>query len=90
MRQQKHVCHVHPCGAKVNPCYLMCKPHWDMVPQDLRDEIYKYYRLGQEVDKKPTREWLVASLKAIRYVSRLERENANKRLPSGDGQQTAG
>jgi len=51
---------------------LMCLPHWRLVPADLQREVYRTYRKGQEVDKQPSAEYLVAQRAAIRAVAEKE------------------
>lgn len=49
----------------------MCYPHWTMVPADLRRLIWRHY---QEVDKKPSIEYLEAAKKAQESVQQREFE----------------
>ena len=57
----------------VDPQYLMCRPHWTRVPKSLADTVWSTYRHGQEVDKRPSREYLTAAKAAIVYIAVLER-----------------
>lgn len=68
----KHVCHARNCKVAVPPRMLMCKPHWYMVPKELRDRVWATYRPGQEVTKDPSREYLDASMAAINAVADKE------------------
>jgi len=43
-----------------------------MVPKPLQEEVWKHYRRGQEVDKDPSREYLVAARNAINAVAEKE------------------
>ena len=56
-----HTCHAHACKKFVPPAMFMCRPHWFQLPANLRDAIWKHYRRGQELDKKPTRSYLAVS-----------------------------
>ena len=67
-----HVCHAENCKVQVPPKLLMCRRHWFMVPKLLRDRVWATYRPGQEIDKRPTREYLEAATAAIEAVYRRE------------------
>jgi hypothetical protein len=60
-----HHCHVPGCKKAVPPHLLMCLKHWTSVPKHLRNRVWKTYRRGQEVDKKPSPEYLAAAQAAI-------------------------
>lgn len=53
-----HACHHPSCDVPVPPSLLACRPHWYMLPQELRDEIWRTYRKGQDRDKRPSLEYL--------------------------------
>lgn len=67
-----HRCHARNCEAPVPPKMLMCRKHWWMVPEPLRREVWRLYRPGQEVDKRPTREYLEAANAAVNAVADRE------------------
>ena len=67
-----HACHAEGCSKPCPPKHLMCGRHWAMVPQAERNEIWRHYRPGQEVDKRPTPEYLVAMKAATDAVARVE------------------
>jgi len=67
-----HTCHATGCNKAVPPKHLMCGPHWRMVPQAQKNEIWRYYRPGQEVDKKPSPDYLHVMKATIDLVARLE------------------
>jgi len=46
----------------------MCLFHWRLVPARLKQEIRRTYRCGQEIDKKPSSEYLQAMRAAISSV----------------------
>jgi ribonuclease HI len=52
---------------------LMCAKHWGLVPAELRSDVWREYRTGQEVDKRPSRAWLDAADAAIDAVAAIER-----------------
>jgi hypothetical protein len=68
-----HRCHAIGCEIPVEPKLLMCFRHWKMVPKFLQKEIWRWYRPGQEVDKKPSREYMAVQKLAIEAVAFLER-----------------
>lgn len=68
----KHFCHATGCNMEVPPKLLMCLKHWRMVPREMRAAVWRHYRPGQEIDKKPSREYLVVMDKAINAVYSLE------------------
>ena len=67
-----HSCHAKKCKKYVPPKLLMCPQHWKKVPRELQLDVWKHYRIGQEVDKKPTREYLAAARAAINAVAEKE------------------
>lgn len=68
-----HVCHARDCRERVEPRLLMCARHWRMVPAKLQADVWRTYRAGQEIDKKPTREYLAAARAAVEAVAAKER-----------------
>ena len=63
-----HQCHARGCEIEVDPALLMCRRHWFMVPPPLRREVWRTYRPGQEDDKLPSDEYLLAARAAIEAV----------------------
>ena len=70
----QHTCHAANCKVVIPPKLLMCGKHWKMVPEEMQQEIYRYYRPGQEVAKNPRKEWVKAASNAVSYVLRKETE----------------
>lgn len=68
----KHFCHAIGCKTEVLPRLLMCGRHWRMVSKRSQDEVWRYYRNGQEIDKRPSREYLAAARQATTEVARKE------------------
>lgn len=68
----EHRCHAKGCRERVEPKLLMCPKHWRMVPKKLQAEVWRTYRAGQEIDKRPTREYLDAANAAIKAVAAKE------------------
>lgn len=67
-----HLCHAVGCKVNVPPKMLMCLRHWRMVPKALQAQVWATYRPGQEIDKRPTQEYLTASNAAIDAVAKKE------------------
>lgn len=67
-----HRCHAVGCDIEVDPGLLMCRRHWFQVPKNLRREVWRLYRKGQERDKNPSREYLAAAKDAIDAVDQAE------------------
>jgi hypothetical protein len=51
---------------------LMCRQHWYMVPAPLRREVWRLYRPGQEIDKRPSDEYMEVMHAAINAVAEKE------------------
>jgi hypothetical protein len=43
-----------------------------MLPRDLQREVWRAYRPGQEVDKRPSAEYLDVMKRAVDAVARIE------------------
>lgn len=77
-----HVCHARDCRARVEPRRLMCPKHWRMVPAKLQAEVWRTYRAGQEIDKRPSHDYLDAARAAIAAVEEKERPALQLTAPS--------
>lgn len=77
-KKREHSCHAAGCNLEIPPRHLMCMNHWRMVPKALQDEIWKHYRAGQERDKRPSREYLIAMRNAIEAVA-IKEESARRK-----------
>ena len=64
----KHYCHAEGCKILVPPKMLMCRPHWFQVPKHIRNAIWREYRPGQEIDKKPSEDYLEIMKAAIESI----------------------
>jgi len=51
----------------------MCRKHWAMVPRPAQSQVWATYRPGQEVDKRPSGEYLVAHRLAVLHVAIKEK-----------------
>jgi hypothetical protein len=74
----EHHCHAVGCAVKVPPSMHMCAPHWRMVPEPIKRLIWKRYRPGQEIDKRPSLDYVATAFVSISCVALLE----GKPLPS--------
>lgn len=64
-----HHCHWPNCPQTVAPRLWGCKTHWYRLPQNLRDEIWRYYRPGQEVTKRPMPEYLEVAHRVQEWIA---------------------
>lgn len=62
---EKHTCHWPGCGKAVPPAMWGCRAHWFALPATLRARIWRHYRPGQEIDKRPSAEY-IETAKAVR------------------------
>lgn len=67
-----HHCHAVDCPVEVPPRMHMCSKHWAMVPHPVQGLIYKHYRKGQEIDKKPSTEYICTAFVSISCVALIE------------------
>lgn len=63
-----HTCHWTGCKEEVPPKLWGCRKHWYMLPLHIRNEIWRTYREGQEIDKRPSDEYLDAAEKARKWI----------------------
>lgn len=56
-----HHCHWPGCTGQVPPALWGCRRHWYMLPKWLRDKVWQAYRPGQEIDMRPSREYLAVA-----------------------------
>lgn len=80
----KHECHIDICDRAVPPKMLFCLEHWRMTPKVNQAAIWATYRPGQEVDKHPSREYLVAQRDAriavLRRIADSKRQSDETRI----------
>lgn len=46
-----------------------CKDHWFRLPAHLRARIWTEYRPGQEIDKKPSLEYLAVAIAVQEWIA---------------------
>jgi hypothetical protein len=68
----EHQCHAVGCTDHVPPRLHMCVRHWRMVPLLVQKLIWKHYRPGQEIDKKPSVAYLAVAFTSISCVALQE------------------
>lgn len=54
----RHFCHWPGCEAECPPSHWGCPFHWYKLPISLKKAIRHTYRPGQEVDKRPSKEYI--------------------------------
>lgn len=64
----------------------MCLNHWRMVPQPVKDLIWKHYRPGQEIDKNPSIDYIATAFVSICCVALKE----GRSLPTLDPRRAPG
>lgn len=74
----EHLCHAEGCEIAVPPKMHMCLKHWRMVPKAVQDLIWKHYRTGQEIDKRPSIEYIATAFVSVSCVALKE----GRTLPS--------
>ena len=68
-----HKCHHPHCSTEVPPRLFACKKHWFALPKKFRDDLWATYRKGQEVDKRPSGDYLRAVSVAIHWWMNFSR-----------------
>lgn len=69
-----HTCHWPDCPKAVPPKMWGCRDHWYRLPRPLRDRILRSYRPGQEVDKRPSQEYLNAARAVQDWIKTVKPE----------------
>ena len=77
-----HLCHWPGCGRAVSPHLWGCREHWFRLPKALRKKIWAAYRPGQEIDKKPSDEYIAIARGAQDWIAARP---AQGRLGLGNG-----
>ncbi len=68
MKPGTHLCHWTGCREVVPPRLWGCRPHWYALPAAIRHNILATYRNGQEIDKKPSAEYIAAAKAAQDWI----------------------
>ena len=72
---------------EVNPKFWGCPKHWFSLPVRLRELIWKHYRRGQEVTKRPSPEYIDAAQQVQAWIieqTKMHQARA-KKFPYGHG-----
>lgn len=64
-----HTCHAHGCNRPVPPSMWGCRTHWFSLPKAVRDAVWREYRSGQEVDKRPSPRYLAVQRIAVMHTA---------------------
>lgn len=64
-----HHCHWPGCTRKVPPALWGCRDHWYKLPLDLRTEVWRTFRPGQEESKTPSREYVAVAQKVQAWIA---------------------
>ncbi|CDN87370.1 hypothetical protein BN948_01792 [Hydrogenophaga intermedia] len=67
-QDRDHHCHWPGCEKQVPPAMWGCRAHWFKLPKELRDDIWRAYRPGQEKDMRPSRQYLEVADKVQRWI----------------------
>jgi hypothetical protein len=46
-----------------------CRSHWYALPRELRDKIWTAYRPGQEIDKRPSPEYIAIAREVQEWIA---------------------
>lgn len=65
-----HRCHLPGCENACPPRWLMCYPHWKLVPKPLADEVYRTVRMRGKSCDATWAPWWRAQAEAIASVGR--------------------
>lgn len=65
-----HTCHWPRCGKEIAPRLWGCSRHWFRLPFALRRRISGTYRPGQEIDKRPSPEYIEAAKAVQAWITR--------------------
>lgn len=68
-QDRDHDCHWPGCGKKVPPAMWGCTGHWKALPGNLRREIWLTYRVGQEVNGRPSAAYVEVARKVQDWIA---------------------
>lgn len=68
-QKRLHHCHWIGCQTQVPPAKWGCFKHWMMLPKRLRDKIWATYRVGQEDNWTPSREYVRVAQEVQLWIS---------------------
>lgn len=76
----RHTCHWPDCTREVPPKMWGCPQHWFQLPKPIRDAIWRAYRPGQEIDKRPSDRYIAAAKLAQAWIAGKVTLDKNGRL----------
>lgn len=68
-----HTCHWPGCGRKVKPALWGCSVHWFALPKNLRDEVWRTYRPGQEESGDPSEAYIEVAQRVQAWIREEQR-----------------
>jgi len=78
-----HTCHAHGCKQAVPARMFVCRAHWHALPKKFQNAIWKEYRAGQEIDKKPTYRYLAVQQLAVMKLAFKPHDEDAARICAG-------
>lgn len=72
-QNRRHECHWPNCLRQVPPAMWGCREHWFKLPADLRRDIWRTYRIGQEQDGRPSLDYIQVSEEVQHWIRTGER-----------------
>lgn len=66
---RRHHCHWPGCQKQVPPAKWGCPRHWFMLPADLRQAIWQAYRPGQEIDQRPSPDYVDVAKRVQAWIA---------------------
>jgi len=66
---RNHECHWPGCTKQVPPAMWGCKAHWYVLPAELRREIWRCYRPGQEADLHPSAAYIAVARQVQQWIA---------------------
>jgi hypothetical protein len=71
---RSHECHWPGCGKQVPPAMWGCKAHWYALPPVLRRKVWAAYRPGQEIDMRPSANYLHVAKQVQEWIAAVGTE----------------
>ena len=68
-QSRTHECHWPRCTKQVPPAMWGCKQHWFSLPTVLRERIWRAYRPGQEIDMRPSPEYIEVAKEVQQWIA---------------------
>lgn len=78
-QDRDHHCHWPGCGKQVPPAKWGCYQHWMMLPKRFRDAIWSAYRVGQEVKRTPSRDYVKVAREVQDWIKERYNEDGSRK-----------